>query len=244
MTTGHENWLEQSEIYSLGALDGQELRDFEAHLEAGCAICDAYRRETSETLNLLHRSLRPAHPPPAVKTRLMNQIGGERMTPIPNPRAQRPRRWQAITGVIAAGIIGAVASGAFYHQRYEPRHSVYSQVIDLLRDPATRDYPLYGAGPAPSALGRFLWNPSGEGHIFVSNLPPPSPDKMYAVWTIPQGASPRYAGRITTDAAGRGGLHIKSTGEGQPIATFAVSLEPLGAIDAPSGPIVLASKSS
>ena len=92
MATGHGNWLEHSETYSLGALDGPELRDFEAHLGAGCATCDASMRETRETLNLLHRSLRLADPPPAIKTRLMNQIGGKRITPISIARAQRPRR--------------------------------------------------------------------------------------------------------------------------------------------------------
>ena len=244
MVTEHESWRERGDIYALGALDGQELKDFEAHLAAGCATCDSDLREARETLNLLHRALAPIQPPPRVKTRLMNRIGGAGVAPISIAPARRPRRWRALTGALAAGIIGMIASGVYYHQSYEPRHSVYSRVIDLLRDPATRDYPLYGAGPTPAARGRFLWNPSGEGHIFVSNLPPPSQGQMYAVWTIAQGAAPRYAGSIDTDAGGQGGLHIKSTADGKPVATFAVSLEPMGVAGVPTGPIVLASKPS
>jgi hypothetical protein len=53
MATLHEYWDEQSEIYALGALDGQELKDFEAHLASGCTICEASLRETRETLNFL-----------------------------------------------------------------------------------------------------------------------------------------------------------------------------------------------
>jgi len=59
MAIGHEHWHEQGEIYALGALDEQELKEFEAHLASGCAICEAYVRETREALLLLHRSITP-----------------------------------------------------------------------------------------------------------------------------------------------------------------------------------------
>ena len=42
----HEEWLERAEIYSLSALDGDELTQFEAHLGAGCPVCERHVRET------------------------------------------------------------------------------------------------------------------------------------------------------------------------------------------------------
>ncbi|MDP9129908.1 MAG: anti-sigma factor, partial [Candidatus Binatota bacterium] len=126
----------------------------------------------------------------------------------------------------------------------EPRHTLYSSVIELLRDPTTRDSPLYGAGPTPHAKGRFLWNESGEGHIFVSDLPAAPEGKMYAVWTIAQQSAPRYVGTIKTDAAGKGGLHINTPRHDRPIETFAVTVEPMGSTAAPTGPMVLVSKPS
>ena len=36
MATAHEEWLERSEFYALGALDEKELKEFEAHLASGC----------------------------------------------------------------------------------------------------------------------------------------------------------------------------------------------------------------
>ena len=119
-----------------------------------------------------------------------------------------------------------------------------SSVIDLLRDPATRDSPLYRAGPTPRAKGRFLWNESGEGHIFVSDLPTAPEGKMYAVWTIAEQSAPRYVGTIQTDAAGKGGLHINAERSDRPVETFAVTVEPIGSTAAPTGPMVLISKSS
>ena len=243
MATGHEHWLEQRDIYALGALDGQELKDFEAHLASGCAICEAYIRETRESLLLLHRAITPFEPSSAAKSLIFDQIASDKkIVPITALQSKRTGTWQRMVGAIAAGIVGIVITAAYYHYRYEPRHSVYSAVIDLLRDPNTRDVALYGAGPTPAALGRFLWNNSGEGHLFVTNLPPAPEGKMYAVWTIAQDSAPRYVASIRTDAKGSGGVHINAAPSDKPIQTFAVTLEPVGTTAAPTGPMVLVSK--
>ena len=92
------------------------------------------------------------------------------------------------------------------------------------------------------AAGRFLWNESGEGHIFVTNLPAAPEGKMYAVWTIAPGSAPRYVGTVNTDAAGQGGLHVNVARGERPVETFAVTLEPAGMTAGPTGPMVLVSK--
>ena len=189
MATDHEYWRGQSEIYALGALDGEELDEFQAHLAAGCPLCDATVRETGESLALLPASLEPLTPSPALRGRILEQIDHEKVVPISAAKTIGSPRRQRMIGTIAAGIIGVLLGGGYYYFRYEPRHTLYTSVINLLRDPSTRDYPLYGAGPTPTAKGRFLWNESGEGHIFVSNLPAPPEGKMYAVWTIAQSSA-------------------------------------------------------
>ena len=243
MTAEHEHWLEHSEIYALGALDGEELKNFQAHLATECPVCEAYVRETRETLNLLPRSLRPMTPPSDVKARIRRQIDNDAALSIAAKAPARAYLWRRTAGTLAAAIAGVVVAGSYFHFRYEPRHTVYSAVVRLLRDPSTRDLPLHGAGPTPSARGRFLWNESGEGHIFVTDLPAAPTGKMYAVWTIPRNSAPRYFGTITTDAVGQGGLHISSR-SGTAVETFAVTLEPDGTTAAPTGPMVLVSKQS
>jgi anti-sigma-K factor RskA len=242
MATEHEHWLGQSEIYALGALDGHELVDYQAHLASGCTICAAYLRETQETLSLLHRSLRPLTPPSNVKQRVLDQVAPEKVVALASAKPKPARPWLRLTGTIAAGVVGLVVGGSYYRFQYEPRHTVYSSVINLLRDPATRDYPLYGTGPSPQAKGRFLWNASGEGHIFVNNLPRAVEGSAYAVWTIAAPSAPRFVGTIRTDAKGNGGLHINTKADAKAIETFAVTLEPDGPISAPTGPMVLVSK--
>jgi anti-sigma-K factor RskA len=242
MSTEHAHWLERGDIYALGALDGEELKDFQTHLATECSICKAYIQETRETLNILHRSLRPMTPSSEVKERVLDHI--ESVVSLTVAKPKESQRWQRITGMIAAGIIGVMLAGAYYHFRYEPRHTVYSAVVNLLRDPTTRDLQLYGAGPAPAARGRFLWNKSGEGHIFVTNLPVAPEGKMYAVWTIAQKSAPHYVGTIKPDGKGQGGLHINATRSALPMDTFAVTLENQGKTTTPAGPIVLVSKQS
>src|SRR5574341_1190943 len=100
----HEEWLEKGEIFALGALDGREMEAFEAHLRAGCAICEAYVRETRETLMLLHRTLTPLTPLASVKSRVLNDIAREKVAP-PVKRKPAARRWQVMTGTLAAGIV-------------------------------------------------------------------------------------------------------------------------------------------
>ena len=58
----HEEWLTQADIYALGALDGDELTAFEAHLATGCSECAQHLRTTREALTLLPRSLTSVPP--------------------------------------------------------------------------------------------------------------------------------------------------------------------------------------
>ncbi|MGH7927666.1 MAG: hypothetical protein ACREQV_07715, partial [Candidatus Binatia bacterium] len=108
MATAQEHWREQSAMYALGALDGQELEEYETHLASNCAVCEAHLRETREALNLLHRSLRPLSPPAHLKTRIFDHITRERVVSISRQRANQPPRWRMISGMIAAGVAGVM----------------------------------------------------------------------------------------------------------------------------------------
>ena len=70
----HENWLELAGVYAADALDGEDLTEFEAHLAAGCSLCQARIRETHEALAGISDSLEPISPAPAVKEKILERI--------------------------------------------------------------------------------------------------------------------------------------------------------------------------
>lgn len=234
--------------YALGALDGQDLTDFEAHLAAGCARCTATLRDHAEALADLARSAPPAAPPARVREA---------------PRGGR-LRWAVATA--AAVVAAAALTGAYVAARYEARlgqmareayalrqrlekHeatlrdqlAIYAGAVDLLRDPATQVIALRGLGPSARATGRLIWNERSGGHLFVANLAPAPPGMTWELWTT-AAAVPRPAGVFQVDASGKGSHRVTAVPGGTPVTVFAVTLEPEGGSPAPTGPMALASR--
>jgi Anti-sigma-K factor rskA len=257
----HDPYETQAAAYALGALDGAELVEFERHLAAGCPACATLLRDSSEALTGLALADHPRVPPPAVKEALLRRVAME----APR-RAPVSLRWLWLrSGLVAAAamVVGGFLTWGFVAARYEgrlgqmvreataTRHrleaeqaglrervAAYQNVVQLLRDPATRVVDLRGAGPSPAASGRLVWHEQAGGQLFVSNLPPAPEGKAYELWTITAGR-PQAAGLFQVDASGQGSLSLARP-QG-PVDVFAVTLEPAAGVASPTGPIVLAS---
>jgi anti-sigma-K factor RskA len=257
----HEPYETLAATYAVGALDGQDRVDFERHLAAGCDVCEATLRESAEALAALARSRPPMTPPPAVKEALLRQIA----TAPARRQPPRPRPWVWAIGTIAAAIAGAAFAGTFVATRYEAQLgvmaretadlrarllredtalreqlAVYRNAADLLRDPQAQVVTLRGLGLSPEATGRVIWHPVNGGYVFVSNLPSAPQGKAYEMWTIAD-AAPQPAGVFQVDASGRAAHRIRPAQGGKPVKVFAVALEVEAGVQAPEGPMVLAS---
>ena len=255
----HEEFEELAAGYAVGALDGDDLARFEAHVAEGCDRCATILHDSGEAL------VRPARaqPPAEMKPELLVRIAAEAPRRTRNPAGRASWvPWAAATAALA--VLSAMLTGGMVASRYEARMgqmaretaaarerlqreeaalreevTAYREAVELLRDPATRVVALQGAGPSPEASGRLLWHDRTGGRLVVANLPSAPPGKSYELWTL-GGPVPRPAGVFKVDASGRGTHRVEPT-EG-PATTFAVTLEPEAGVPAPTGPIVLASR--
>jgi len=79
-TTVDEEQAGRAALYALGALEGDEAREFEGHLAAGCAACAAELREFETVASDLGLAAPEAAPPAGVRARLLAHVsegGGE-----------------------------------------------------------------------------------------------------------------------------------------------------------------------
>ena len=70
----HEELESLASVYALGALDGAELAEFEAHLAQGCARCEGAVRGHGETLAGLAASDTRTIPPADVRAALLRRL--------------------------------------------------------------------------------------------------------------------------------------------------------------------------
>jgi hypothetical protein len=224
-------------------------------------------RETEEAMAAVAGAGPALAPPAHVKEALLRRAAA--MAPVPGaarPAAPRAPWLRWAVGTAAAVVVGAAFTGAWVATRYEAQLgqmarqasalrerlrrdegalreqvALYQSAIDLLRDPATQVITLGGLGPSPQASGRLIWHERAGGQLFVAKLPPAPPGQVYELWTI-AGAAPRPAGVFQVDVAGAAVHRVAPLPEGPPVKVFAVTLEPAGGVEAPTGPMVLASK--
>jgi anti-sigma-K factor RskA len=253
MTNEHEHWHEHSEVYALGALDGQELKEFEAHLDSGCAICEAYVRETRETLAVLHRTLRPEVPPLVVKSRVLDQVAPQAMA---RPRQEKTawlnwNWWGLGIGAIATAAVAFILTSNLTRTQSELEKakaqlaaaqiesSQKDELLQFLSSQDVRLIELKGLEAAPAATAKLFWNPGARSGILLTNGLPKTPtDKAYELWGI-AGTEPVPAGVFRVDDQGQARFRMPVLGQGKNFDKFAVTLEPAAGVEKPSGPMVL-----
>ena len=251
MATGHEIWLEHGDIYTAGALDGEELKQFETHLASGCATCAAHVRETRESLMLLDRSLEPMTPSPTVKAKLLSQIEPEIVT----PRSKKPWLSQLSWGfgggaLVAAGLLVFLSWNLVSTRKElaEVRGRIDAlqtdlakreEVIGFLTNPQVRVVSLAGLPASPNARGLLLWNADRRAGLFLATgLAQVPADSIYELWAI-SGNEPVPAGLFALDQQGRALLKLPVLPADKTFDKFAVTVEPAGGVPKPTGPMHL-----
>ncbi|HVF57569.1 MAG TPA: anti-sigma factor [Pyrinomonadaceae bacterium] len=106
---------------------------------------------------------------------------------------------------------------------------------ELLSAPGARIAHLEGTAVAPRAQASLVYDEkSGRALLFASQLPPTPEGKAYQLWYI-AGGKPLPGGVFTTDYEGRVALRDKAPAEIGSASVFAVTLEPTGGVQSPTG---------
>lgn len=259
----HEHWLELADIHALGALDGEELRAWKEHVGAGCPECQARIDAVQDVLSRIPM-VAPMAPPASVKSALMGRIGSPAKTAVSpflapglavaamaalvtlwfnlpallEPGApQTPVAADIAVPAPAAAPIPVVAPAPTPVPA--PFHSAETEA--LLKDPLTRMIEFKDPETGEKKNARLYWNPKVcGGCLVVEGLSKTDLDKVYEFWAI-DGGGPVAAGTFVVDDQGRGHLDISGLDLTRNFEKFAVTIEPLGGVAAPTGPMKLLS---
>jgi hypothetical protein len=257
---------EQLDAWALGALDVDELRSFEAHVES-CDECSALADEARDVAHAVAFAAPLRQPTAALKPRVLAAAAV-----LQDVREGRRTRWWAVAAAAAALVIIPVAAWVGYlqmemddlndrnttlgrdataqaeeltalRQQFGGELNAQSKVLEIVSRPDAVRTEMLGTDSAPDARGYYVWSASEQlGALDAQGMPQLPPGKAYQLWFIYE---ERWvnAGPFDVEADGTARMIVQRTWEGDygDLLGFAVTVEPEPWADRRSGEPILAS---
>ncbi len=229
---GHARLSELVPVYAVGALEGEELRALEEHLDE-CPLCRSELRELSEAITEV--LVDPVEPPPSVLAGVLAETGGTTLlstadTGADTHQLQPRRRLPALAAALVALVL-AVGSLSFWLGRSTApvsRSAIGGSVVYVQL-----------TGSSGSYLRLELQG--SRAVVSASNLPRLAPGRTYQVWGIRRG-DPSGA-PVSLGLVGGGPVGADFTLPAISLyQALAVTAEPSGGTSAPTSAPVVAGK--
>jgi anti-sigma-K factor RskA len=203
--------------YALDALDEDERARYEEHL-ASCESCRDELQGFWEVSGALGRAAGGPTPPASLRDRILEQARSERPNVVP-----LRRRIAAPVLASAAAVAAVVAVGlGIWSLGLSNDLDDANDVLAVLSDPNAR------IQTTPDGEANLVVTPTGRAALVVRMLAPAPSGKDYEIWVFENGV-PKPAGLFEEP-----GVAMLSR-DVQPGQTVAVTLEPDGGVDAPTG---------
>ncbi len=226
---------EMFELYSLGLLESDEHSEIDAHLARGCAECQSGLKSALAVNALLMSTVAPAVPPARLKRRVLAGFGIERSG------------WGWL-GLLAAAamLVLALWLSVQERQRANQLADARRQIIQITgeRDSLQQAFSFFGQpdtiqvnfgqGQPKPPRGNVLVNSRLGVLLIASNLPMLQPGKIFEMWVIPKGGTPRPAGIFPADAQGSAVHMLSGPIDPQLLDKIAVSIEPEAGSQSPT----------
>ncbi|HSB01383.1 MAG TPA: anti-sigma factor [Anaerolineales bacterium] len=231
----HSLLRENIPAYALGALDAEDIRALEAHLQT-CEACRAELASYRAISENLLMTVPPRQPSPALRKRLQSRLPSAQSV----QKTARPRfAWSF--GQLALGsalvLLVAINLVSFMQLRDFQRQSQNSQaVLAMLAYPGTQALPISGGDVSGTVL---LDRDRNSAAVIAWNLPKISSAQTYQIWWIEPDGHRVSAGVFRPQA------DLPYTTQpcfsSQSVSNFVglgVTLEPAGGSAQPTGPRV------
>lgn len=220
--------------YALGVLDGDELRAVTAHLDS-CPSCRAEAQAFAETSwTIVETQGRDA--PPRLRAAIVARARSEGDRPTGRLAAfwrELRRPVPLIVPLALAAVLVVALAGYGSARRDADRYA--AAVAGAV---GAKVVPLAATGAAAGVRGSLVVPANGSAPYLILDLPAAAAGKTWEAWVI-RGDTPVRAG--VTDERGVTTLTLTTAvANGD---TVAVTAEPAGGVDAPTGEPVLAGKS-
>ncbi len=212
--------------YALDALDADECERYEAHL-ASCEACRDELQGFWQVSAALGRAADGPQPPPSLRERILEQARSERPIVVP---LRRRFTLPVLSSAAAVAAVAAIAIGIWAVGLSRELDDANDQIA-VLGDPNAQVF------ESANGEANLVVTPNGEAALVVRQLASAPAGKDYQIWVFENGV-PQSAGLFE-----RPGVAML-TRPVEPGQTVAVTLEPDGGLDAPSGAPVFTASSA
>ncbi|HWL33328.1 MAG TPA: anti-sigma factor [Gaiellaceae bacterium] len=203
--------------YALDALDPDERARYEEHL-ASCESCREELQDFWQVAGALGRAAGGPTPPASLRERILEQARDERPNVVPlRRRVAAP----VLTSAAAVAAVVAVGLGIWSFGLSRDLDDANS-VLEVLSDPNARVH------ETADGEANLVVTPTGRAALVVRRLAPAPRGKDYEIWVFENGV-PQRAGLFERPGVA---MLSRRVARGQ---TVAVTLEPDGGVDAPTG---------
>lgn len=239
----HSLLRENIPAYALGALDAEDARALEAHLQT-CEACQAELAEYRAMSESLLAATPPRPPSPALRKRLQSQLPSAR----PVQKSARPRivwsfpQWAmggALALLLVMNLFSFLQMREFQRQQLNVQRQLQNSqaALAMLSYPGTEALPIH----ADNISGTVLLDRDRNGAaLIVWNLPQLEDTQTYQVWLI-EANDDRVSGGVFRPQADLP-YTTQPVFANQDLSNFVgigVTVEPAGGSDRPTGPRVL-----
>jgi len=251
---------EDLELLALGVIMGEACMPIRTHV-AVCEECSRRLAAARGRVAMLALASPEEAAPAAARVKLLDRIRAENVAPgeraVPGRggvSAVAPRWWNNIWAPAAAVLAIATILLWITDRRIDDQlHDLQQQVTtyqsqtqrmqelaSMLAANDTKTAALAPTAKITKGWGRIKYNSRMGMVCYTGDLPAPPPTKEYQMWIVPEMGSPISAGTFLPASFNDGHMCMAKMPEGVSCKSFAVTVEPMGGMPHPTGPMVLA----